>query len=538
MKKLFTLICAILLTCNMMAVNVWDGSSEPWTSGSGTALDPYRIETAANLAYLAEKVNEGYQAQGMAVFAGTHFYVTDDLDLNHINWTPIGNVNTSLEGYYFAGVFDGGFHEISHLKIVSDAEVTGLFAGAADGPDGFSNPTIIRNLFVTGAEITSTGVGAGGIAGIIAGYTLVYRCSFSGSISVSGNGTYCGGGGIVALAAQYSRVQECCFDGSFTASNGSFTGAAAAAGIMGVALNGASVQSCHNTGTITGSAMFLSVAAGIVATVMEDNEASILSCYNVGSLNAITKGGIFGMVSPINPMKGENELSVQNCYYLNSTASSNGYGTGMSAEEMRTEQFKNQLDQSGHHYVMDNGTNDGYPIHSLASFDFVQATDINCYSAKLSALIHQGNDHIARAYFIYKLWDENDYVEVDVPTDGYVEVVLEGLVENSTYEYGMVVQFDDDIFMEGAPMYFSTMADAVSETDFNISVYPNPTIHQARIDGVEVAEIQVFNALGQRVGTIKGTNEVSVEGLSAGHYLLRVTDKEGRTRNVRLVVGN
>lgn len=115
------------LTFNLMAVNVWDGTSEPWINGSGTADDPYLIETAANLAYLAEKVNEGYEAQGMAVFRYTYFLMTDDLDLNHINWTPIGNVN--MEGYYFAGIFDGWYHNIDHLKIQSNADVCGLFAG-------------------------------------------------------------------------------------------------------------------------------------------------------------------------------------------------------------------------------------------------------------------------------------------------------------------------------------------------------------------------------------------------------------------------
>ena len=64
MKKIFTLLTAILLTINAFALDVWDGSSSPWTKGSGTSSDPYLIETAANLAYLAEKVNEGYQAQG------------------------------------------------------------------------------------------------------------------------------------------------------------------------------------------------------------------------------------------------------------------------------------------------------------------------------------------------------------------------------------------------------------------------------------------------------------------------------------------
>ena len=42
--------------------------------------NPYLIETAANLAYLAEKVNEGYQSSGQGVFEDEYFLLTDDLD--------------------------------------------------------------------------------------------------------------------------------------------------------------------------------------------------------------------------------------------------------------------------------------------------------------------------------------------------------------------------------------------------------------------------------------------------------------------------
>ena len=79
MKKSLLFIFAIALTFNMMATNVWDGSSEPWIEGDGTYYNPYRIETAANLAYLAEKVNEGYQSSGQGVFEGKYFLLTDDL---------------------------------------------------------------------------------------------------------------------------------------------------------------------------------------------------------------------------------------------------------------------------------------------------------------------------------------------------------------------------------------------------------------------------------------------------------------------------
>ena len=531
MKHLFTTILAIFLTCNMMATNVWDGTVEPWTQGTGVSSDPYLIETAANLAYLAEKVNEGYEAQGMAVFAHTYFIMTDDLDLNNINWTPIGNVNSSFEGFYFAGVFDGGFHIISNLKIQTSAEVTGLFAGLADGPDGLWEPTIVENLFVVNAAINSTGLGAGGIAGVIGGYSLIYRCGFSGTISISNNGDFCGGGGIVAVAAQNSTVVQCYFAGSITASNSNFMGAAGAGGIVGVAINEAFIHNCYNKGSVTGSAMLLSVAAGIVAATLEDNSVSVLSCYNVGTVNANTKGGIFGMISPINPMKGEEAISVQNCYYLNTCGGNTNYGTSMTSDEMKTEQFKNQLDQSAHAFVMDNGTNNGYPIHGLATFRDLRAFDITCNSAKLSAQIHQGNDTIARAYFVYKHWEAEEWIELDVSTYGYVEVELEDLEAGTYYEYGMVLMFPDGVFMSGAPRGFETLEydDVASDDVPEILVYPNPVTDVVHIQGVEVSEVQVFNTLGQLAKTERRTNEVNLSELANGHYLLRITSDNPET---------
>ena len=147
MKKLLLFILIIVATCDLMATNVWNGSSEPWIEGDGTQYNPYRIETAANLAYLAEKVNEGNQSSGQDVFTGEYFLLTDDLDLNNLNWTPIGNVNYSMNGFYFAGFFDGGFHQIENLRIQTSADLAGLFA-AVGGEEG-----CICNLSVSGVVI-------------------------------------------------------------------------------------------------------------------------------------------------------------------------------------------------------------------------------------------------------------------------------------------------------------------------------------------------------------------------------------------------
>lgn len=542
MKKFFTLISAIALTCNMMAVNVWDGTSEPWTNGSGTYDDPYLIETASNLAYLAEKVNEGYQAQGMAVFRYTYFLLTDDLDLDNINWTPIGNINMNMEGYYFAGVFDGWYHNIDHLHIQSNADVCGLFSGLGGEWDGTLADSYgqVKHLSVTNGNIVSTGTGAAGIVGGVAGNATVVQCSYSGTISVNNNGSYCGAGGIVALAAENGRVEECSFSGSISVTNnGGYTNAAGAGGIVGIAMNKASIQECYNTGAVTANALMMSVAAGILGATLQENEVTIERCYNVGTLNAMTRGGIFGMISPINPFKGESSINVKDCFFLNSAGSANGYGTGMSADQMRTEEFKNQLDQSNHAFVMDNGVNNGYPIHSLAGYKLWEAKEVTDASAQLSADIHEGNDHIAEAKFIYYDMDggainEMYFVEIDV--EDHVEIMIDSLMPSTEYGFMISLKFDDGITWVASPHYFTTEEyDAVASVEApEVSIYPNPATDFVHIDGIEVSEVRIYNITGQLLKTVKGSNEITVGDYPAGCYLLNIRDTEGKTRVVSL----
>ena len=71
--------------------------------------------------------------------------------------------------------------------------------------------------------------------------------------------------------------------------------------------------------------------------------------------------------------------------------------------------------------------------------------------------------------------------------------------------------------------------EAVEETEGkNFSLWPNPASQTVYIEGVEAKEVQVYNALGQVVKTVRGTNEVDLGGLVEGVYLVRIRDKEGR----------
>lgn len=69
----------------------------------------------------------------------------------------------------------------------------------------------------------------------------------------------------------------------------------------------------------------------------------------------------------------------------------------------------------------------------------------------------------------------------------------------------------------------------------SVSCYPNPAKDFVRIEGTEASEVQVYNALGQMVRTVQGTNDVDLNGLVEGVYLLRILDMDGGSRSVRVV---
>lgn len=517
MKKFITTIVTLLLTINAFALDVWDGTAVAWTNGSGTFSDPYLIETAENLAYLAQKVNEGYQAQGISVYKGKYFLMTDDLDLNNINWTPIGTANLDLNGYIFSGIFDGDYHTISNLSITSSLDGAALFMGLNESGS-------IRKLSVTNATINATGQGAAGIVGGITDDARVYRCSFSGNITVTHSATYCGGGGIAAIALSNASVAQCSFSGTYNTSNSGFIGNAGIGGIVGFAQDNVKIENCYNTGTLTVTANLMSVAAGIIGATNSSNDVTVSNCYNIGTLNAGTKGGIFGMVSPINPTKEEASITVTNCYYLNTCGGTTNYGISMTSDEMKTEDFKNQIDQSTHIFVMDNGINNGYPIHGLSDIKIYDADEITAHTARLSGNIRQGNDDIEIAILKYAVTNTTDWIEINVSTEGFVEANLVDLEPNTDYVYNLTIQFADGITKSCEQKYFTTLDNAgISETNkLEIQIYPNPTSDFIYIKNIEPQLVIIYSLDGKIIKTVENANVIDVRDLNKGMYLINI----------------
>ena len=67
-------------------------------------------------------------------------------------------------------------------------------------------------------------------------------------------------------------------------------------------------------------------------------------------------------------------------------------------------------------------------------------------------------------------------------------------------------------------------------------IFPNPTQSMAHVDGIEVERFQVFNTHGQLLKTELNTNEIHLEDLPKGFYLLRITDAEGKCHKALRVV--
>ena len=238
----------------------WDGAERDQPDGSGTQTAPYQIGSGAELAWLANAVNNAS--------SGTKFYVvlTDDIDLGNQPWTPIGK-----EFYEFSGVFDGGGHVVEGLKVYNAADA-GLF-GVAKG-------AAIKNLVVRGS-VTGTGNAAGILAKAKNEACAIENCGNEAAVTVAKSG---GGyaGGILGNAVAAIYVERCYNSGTVTSTgNNSYSRAGGIVGYMSGSNGEAKVNTCYNTGNITSD----SYAAGVFAGY-GGYSLTVSSCYNTGKIRS------------------------------------------------------------------------------------------------------------------------------------------------------------------------------------------------------------------------------------------------------------
>ena len=69
-----------------------------------------------------------------------------------------------------------------------------------------------------------------------------------------------------------------------------------------------------------------------------------------------------------------------------------------------------------------------------------------------------------------------------------------------------------------------------------ISVFPNPTNGKLLIEGILPDKVQVYNALGQLVKTVRDSNEIDLSGLAEGVYMLCIMDADGKVYTNKTII--
>lgn len=274
-----------------------------FAGGTGEENDPYQISTAAQLAYLAQKVNAG------EAYRYKYIVLTADIDLANKEWTPIGNHSNS-----FQGNFDGDNHTVTGMQISGESDRVGLFGECIK----FNVDSAIKNITVKDSVICGIN-----FVGAIVGYAEGINIENCRSIGNTINGKT-DVGGICGKIGGYSvgKVSQCY-------NSSKVTGRVRVGGIAGM---GGIAENCLNTGEIMIINKAYQSAGGGIFGIFDDTtaSASITACVNLGKVSG---GESFGGIV------GKTETSstghISNCYY-NMDAITGGFdaGTALTAGQL------------------------------------------------------------------------------------------------------------------------------------------------------------------------------------------------------------
>ena len=253
------------------------------SQGEGTEEKPYLIKNREQLMGLSEltamgmMVPEAEGAKYAGDYSGCYFALGANIDLQGVDWIPIGFYQDSSEkagevSHTFNGFFDGNGKTIKNLKLNSFAGYNnvGLFGSVSNAsihdltiiPDsssikgndrtgvvtGYAGNSEIRNVTVKNADISSTGI-SGGIAGEISGTVIENATCEKVMIDAKGGSEIIYVGGIAGVASNSSIVD--CEVSTGTGTTARIQGTGYIGGIVGYQ-NASNVFNTYVSGTIGG----------------------------------------------------------------------------------------------------------------------------------------------------------------------------------------------------------------------------------------------------------------------------------------------
>ena len=293
----------------------WNGDATAWTQGDGSEQNPFLIENEAQLSHLQQTVTAG------ETYQGKYFRMTADLDMGGKQMPSIGHYNDYTtqenpelvrESKVFRGTFDGDFHTIDNLTIVSNnAEATlgGLGLFTVSYPETrICNLTLGQGVTVEGSEFDNVG----GFVGYSAGGN-VENCRILGTVNGGGMNV----GGIVGYA-NLSKIQNCYSSAVISCPLASWVG-----GILGWAVE-STVNNCYAIGPVEAEvgSIWMPGKSPICA---ELEKSSASDCYYV---EALTGCKPLSEQAGVTAVTEEEMKAADMIAKLNANLSANAWGVG------------------------------------------------------------------------------------------------------------------------------------------------------------------------------------------------------------------
>ena len=259
-RNRFVTMLLLVMAILMPYGGAW--AQTPPSKGDGSADKPYKISTAAELAWFRDQVNSGNNRVSATL--------TEDIDLaefchaadgttytDELSWTPIT---------WFQGTFDGNGKTISNLYINATSNYTGFF--------GYAYVGSIKNITFDNARVKNTGGYNFGILVGNAGSCIIENIKTLANCSVEGENYV---GGIAGVAN--GNISNC--ENRATVKGIRYLGGVVAA------YSGNSITSCANYGVVTGSGESVGGIAGYFNSGTIQNSANygdVTGTDNVGNL--------------------------------------------------------------------------------------------------------------------------------------------------------------------------------------------------------------------------------------------------------------
>ncbi|MBR3895031.1 MAG: hypothetical protein IKJ35_07785 [Clostridia bacterium] len=395
------LVLTMVLSIAVMGVSaatVWGGMNdyaEP-TQGTGTAQDPFIIDTPQKLAWLSRMVEDATAAKAFLeevkgetvayearkAFQGIYFKQTDDIDLADKAFMPIGSYMsaTSANRRLFAGVYDGNGFAIKNAKVsmADHADSTNGYYKNGEAAS-FTPPTanLYNNENVPGHYDALFNLSAGAVvknvnavnvdtgnydaehtkttaAAVIAGWSIeanIINCTSDADCSATAT-TMAAGMVVRTFGSKVTTVKNC--------TNGATITAPTACGIVGAMFYTTDVfTDCVNNGAINGTTF----AGGFTCQTVKSGLV-ISNFTNNGVITGPTAAGVLPYVNVM--------TTVSNCTN-NGTVNGSGITGGIVAEVAGTLLVADCVN-SAEAVVTGNDYTGGIVGHVGA----VEATVVNC----------------------------------------------------------------------------------------------------------------------------------------------------------------